>query len=190
MSLFKLEGFKVVVNPEIKLIQEFKSLIAEDKHREKLNAVKWFGYIYHMYDYKSPYQLYDEKERHIRVCKDVDLPSDFKVSNRCYLAIEKYKELQITPTVKTLLTTKQALISSEKAIYALTSKIEMLLATGDEEERDTVAEAVKNVSKLLEIAEKLPKITTVIDELEDKVKKEQSGESKLRGGGKKGMFED
>jgi len=189
MSLFKLEGFQVIVDPEIKIILEFSKLIAEDKDRNKKLATKWFGYIYHMYDYKSPYQLYEEKERHIRVCKDVDLPGDFKSSQRMIAAISKYKELQNTPTVQTLLTTKQALISSEKAINALTQRIETLLAA-DEEEVDTVGEAVKNVNKLLDIAEKLPKITNVINDLEEKVKKEQSGESKLRGGGKKGMFED
>lgn len=189
MSLFKLEGFQVVVDPEIRIINEFFKLIAEDKDRNKKEAVKWFGYIYHMYDYRSPYQLYDEKERHIRVCKDVNLPADFKPSQRMVGAINKYKELQITPTVKTLLSTKQALISSEKAISALTHRIETLLAN-DEEEVDTVGEAVKNVNKLLDIAEKLPKIAGIIGDLEDKVKKEQSGDTRLRGGGKKGMFED
>ncbi len=190
MSLFRIEGFKVIVDPELRLIKEFKDLIAEDKHREKKNVLVWFAYIYHMYDYKSPYQLYDIKERHLRVVKDLDLAADFKLSNRMNKAVDKYKELRTTPTVKTLITTKQALTSAEKAIQALTHKIETLLLDNEDEDRDTVGEAVKNVTKLLEIAEKLPKMSDIIVNLEDKVKKEQSGESKLRGGGKKGMFED
>jgi hypothetical protein len=190
MSLFRTEGFDVVVDPELRVINEFRLLIAEDKNRDKKNALLWFAYIYHMYDYKSPYQLYDHKERHVRVCKDLNLPADFSPSKRHEGAIEKYKELRTTPAVKTLITTRQALTSAEKAIYALTQKIEMLLVDNEEEERDTVAEAVKSVTKLLEIAERLPKMADIIANLEDKVKKEQSGESRLRGGGKKGMFED
>lgn len=190
MSLFRTEGFQVVVDLELRLIKEFRDLIAEDKHRDKKNALMWFAYIYHMHDYKSPYQLYDEAERHIRVVKDLSLPADFKSSKRLEAAVVKYHELQTTPAVKTLLTTKHALNSAEKAISALTRKIEMLLAESDDEERDTVGAAVKNVTKLLELAERLPKMTEVINGLEDRVKKEQSGESKLRGGGTKGMFED
>lgn len=189
MSLFKLEGFDVVVDPELRVINEFRLLIAEDKDRNKKNAVTWFAYIYHMYDYKSPYQLYDTRERHLRVCKDLNLPADFKPSDRHDMAIAKYQELRTTPTVKTLITTRQALTSAEKAIQALTLKIEHLLAEVDDES-DTVSEAVKGVTKLLEIAERLPKMSDIITNLEDKVKKEQSGESKLRGGGTKGMFED
>jgi len=190
MSLFKTEGFTVIVDPELRLIKEFRDLIAEDKARDKKNVIVWLAYIYHMYDYKSPYQLYDEKERHLRVVKDLSLPPEFKHTPRMTLAIEKYKELRTTPTVKTLSTTKQALTSAEKAIQALTHKIEVLLVDNENEEKDTVSEAVKSVTKLLEIAERLPKMADIISNLEDRVKKEQGGESKIRGGGIKGMFED
>ena len=190
MSLFKTQGFEVVVDPELRVIKEFRDLIAEDKDRNKKKALMWLAYIYHMYDYKSPYQLYDTKERHVKVCKDVSLDPDFKPSARHTAAINKYIELRTTPTVKTLVTTRQALTSAEKAINALTNKIETLLVDNEDEERDTVSEAVKNVTKLLEIAERLPKMADIIANLEDKVKKEQGGESRLRGGGTKGMFED
>ena len=75
-------------------------------------------------------------------------------------------------------------------IQALTHKIEVLLVDNENEEKDTVSEAVKSVTKLLEIAERLPKMADIISNLEDRVKKEQGGESKIRGGGIKGMFED
>jgi len=190
MSLFRTEGFQVVVDLELRLIKEFRELIAEDKNRDKKNALMWFAYIYHMHDYKSPYQLYEESDRHMRVVRDLTMPADFKLSKRMTAAVEKYNELQTTPAVKTLQTTKHALNSAEKAIGALTRKIELLLSEADDEEKDTVGVAVKNVTKLLELAERLPKMTEVINGLEDRVKKEQSGESKLRGGGTKGMFED
>jgi len=190
MGLFRTEGFQVVVDLELRLIKEFRDLIAEDKNREKKNVLLWFGYIYHMHDYKSPYQLYEEKERHIRVLKDLGLPAEFKLTKRMNAAIAKYQELQTTPAVKTLTTTRQALTSAEKAIGALTRKIELLLADDSDDESDAVGAAVKSVTKLLELAERLPKMTDVINGLEDRVKKEQSGDSRLRGGGTVGMFED
>lgn len=190
MGLFRTEGFQVVVDLELRVIREFRDLIAEDKNRDKKNVMLWFAYIYHMHDYKSPYQLYEKGERHIRVLKDLGMPADFKLSKRMKAAIDKYNELQTTPAVKTLLTTKAALTSAEKAIGALTRKIELLLADSDDEEKDTVSDAVKSVTKLLELAERLPKMTDVITGLEERVKKEKAGDSKLRGGGSKGMFED
>jgi hypothetical protein len=43
---------------------------------------------------------------------------------------------------------------------------------------------------MLEIAEKLPKAIENITTLEEKVKKEESNDTRIKGGGKKGMFED
>ena len=43
---------------------------------------------------------------------------------------------------------------------------------------------------MLEIAEKLPKAIDSITTLEEKVKKEESNDPRIKGGGKKGMFED
>jgi hypothetical protein len=40
------------------------------------------------------------------------------------------------------------------------------------------------------IAEKLPAVVKVVGDLEEQVKKEQAAETKLRGGGSKGLFED
>ena len=97
MKLFVMEGFSVQVDPELRVIKEFRDLIAEDKDRTKKNATDWFAYIYHMVDYKSPYQMYDEKERHIRVLKDLKMEPGFKPSTRMKAAIKKYRELQVTP---------------------------------------------------------------------------------------------
>mgnify|MGYP003676496302 CR=1 FL=1 len=46
------------------------------------------------------------------------------------------------------------------------------------------------VGLLLEISEKLPKAIENITSLEEKVKKEESNDVRIKGGGKKGMFED
>ena len=51
-------------------------------------------------------------------------------------------------------------------------------------------EAVKLIGKLLELAEKLPAVVKTVGDLEERVKQEQAAETKLRGGGSKGLFED
>ena len=185
-----MEGFTVKVDPELRVIKEFRELIAEDKHREKPNATLWFAYIYHMLDYKSPYQIYEESERHVRVCKDLKLPPDFKTSTRMKAAMKKYRELQDTPATRSLRTTREALQAAERGIKAMNRKIDELLMDSDEDESDGTLEAIKLIEKLMGIAEKLPNVVKVVGDLEERVKQEQAAETKLRGGGSKGLFED
>ena len=184
-----MEGFTVVVDPELRVIKEFRDLIAEDKDRTKKNATDWCAYIYHLCDYKSPYQMYDEKERHIRILKDLKMDPAFKLTTRMKAAIRKYRELQTTPAVRSLTTTREALQSAERGIKAMNRKIDELLAN-DDEELDTTADAIKLIEKLLSLAEKLPAVVKVVSDLEEKVKQEQTADTKLRGGGQKGLFED
>ena len=184
-----MEGFTVKVDPELRVIKEFRDLIAEDKDREKRNATNWFAYIYHFTDYKSPYQMYDEKERHIRILKDLKLEPAFKLSTRMKAAMKKYRELQETPAVRTLKTTREALQSAERGIKAMNRKIDELLSNEDEE-LDTTTDAIKLIGKLLELADKLPAVVKTVGDLEEKVKQEQTADTKLRGGGSKGLFED
>lgn len=190
MRLFVMEGFSVVVDPELRVIKEFRELIAEDKDRTKKNATDWFAYIYHMCDYKSPYQMYDEKERHIRVLKDLKMEPGFKHSTRMKAAIKKYRELQITPAVRSLMTTREALQAAERGIKALNRKIDEYLTVDDDDMSDGTVEAIKLIEKLMKISAELPNVVKVVGDLEERVKQEQTAETKLRGGGSKGLFED
>jgi hypothetical protein len=190
MRLFVMEGFVVRVDPELRIIAEFRDLIAEDKDREKRNATTWFAYIYHTVDYKSPYQMYEEKERHIRILKDLKLDPKFKLTVRMKAALAKYKELQETSATRTLRTTREALQASERGIRAINRKIDEYLSPDEDDESDNTGEAVKLIGKLLDLAEKLPAVVKTVGDLEEQVKKEQSAETKLRGGGSKGLFED
>ena len=62
MRLFKEDNFQVVINPEAKLIPEFKKIITNDKDRKKRNAHKHLAYIYFICDYRSPIR-YIPKEK-------------------------------------------------------------------------------------------------------------------------------
>jgi hypothetical protein len=69
---------------------------------------------------------------------------------------------------------------------------ETLADAMDDEAEDSVdiGSVVKSVTQLIELSEKLPKAIDTISDLEDKVKKEQSNDARIKGGGTKGMFED
>ena len=189
MKFFKEENHRIIVDPEIKVIKEFRNLIAKDKDREKREALKWFAFIFYMNDYRSPFFNYAESERHKRVCRSVQLPEDFKPFKEITEATKTYNEFQQTATVKTLKAIKDGLITSSRVIELIKTQIDTLLETGDIDS-DELDSITKNVTRMLDLADKLPKAIKTITVLEEEVKKEQSGDSKIRGGGTKGHFED
>ena len=173
------------MSPELKLIPEFRDLISSDKDREKREALKVFAYIYFMYDYRSPYSKYSEEERSERLVRELGLGDKWKPSKTVIAACNKYTELLETPTIRTLRAIRDGLIASGNAIDMLTRNINN--AVSDDE---GVEDTVRLVTSLMGIADKLPKVVESMAALEDKIKKEQSSDTKLRGGGSKGMFED
>jgi len=190
MRLFKEDNFNVVIDPEAKIIPEFKKIITSDKDRKKRNAHKQLSYIYFMCDYRSPYSIYPEEERKQRLIKDLQFDEESPITNLVQMGMDKYNELQRTPTITSLKAIKEGLLTSGRVINALRSQIENSLDLVDGEEDKNVGDIMKDVTKLLEVSEKIPKAIDTINALEEKVKKEQANESKIRGGGTKGMFED
>jgi hypothetical protein len=55
---------------------------------------------------------------------------------------------------------------------------------------DDIGKLIGYVQELIKLSSSIPKAIDVLNDLEEKVKKEQTGESRIRGGGEKGMFED
>jgi len=186
MGLFREENFRVIVDPQILLIAEFKSLYRRDRTKEKIVAPKEFGYIYFVYDHRSPYIIYPVEERTTRVRADLKLV-DWEVDSYVKAAIDKYLEMSSTPEVKTLTSIREGLLTSSKVIDTLRIRIEDALKDVDMEDIDPI---VRSVQRMLEIAEKLPKAIDNISTLEDKIKRQETTDTKIRGGGKKGQFED
>lgn len=187
MRLFREENFKVVVDTELKLIPEFKVLITRDRTSDKKQAVKEFSFIYFVHDHKSPYYIYPEDERRLRVSRDTGLGETYQPDDKVQAAIDKYLELSKTPTIKSLSSIREGLLTSSRLIDSLRMRIDDALADPDLEDIDPV---VRSVTRMLEIAEKLPKAIENITTLEEKVKKEESNDTRIKGGGKKGLFED
>ena len=190
MRLFKEDNFNIIINPEAKLIPEFKKIITSDKDRKKRNAHRHLSYIYFMCDYRSPYSIYPEEERKQRLLKDLHFNEDSPITDYVRAGMDKYNELQRTPTITNLKAIKEGLLTSAKVINALREQIENSLDVVDGDDDRDVGSIMKDVTKLLQVSEQIPKAIDTINALEEKVKKEQANESKIRGGGTKGMFED
>lgn len=175
------------MDTELRLIPEFKALLSRDRTTDKKQAVKEFSFIYFFHDHKSPYFIYPEDERRLRVSNDTGLGKDYKPDEKVTAAIAKYLELSKTPTIQSLTSIREGLLTSSRLIDTLRERIESALADPDLEDIEPV---VRSVTRMLEISEKLPKAIENITSLEEKVKKEESNDTRIKGGGKKGMFED
>lgn len=193
MRLFREENFQVIVDPEVKTIPEFRKLVTRDKDRFKRTVFLELAYIYHMCDHRSPYAIYSSDERKVRVRKDLKLPSGWVVDSDMTDALKKYEEFMVTPTIKSLTAIREGLLSSAKVIDALRIRIDQALSDADRddgEEPVDIGSIVRSVTQLLDLSDKLPRAIDTISDLEEKVKKEQGNDSRIRGGGKKGMFEE
>lgn len=188
MGLFRYEDNNVVVDMELRLIPEFRILIAKDTDRFKKKALIEFAFIYFMYDYKSPYYIYSEEERLQKVKRDCGFESTWIIDKKLQNAINKYIELQETPTIKTLKAIKESLLTSSKVIHKLQQVIESSLVSDDDS--IDITDIVDNVERLLKLSDKLPNAINSLQQLEEKVKAEQVSDTKIRGGGKINAYED
>lgn len=161
MSVFSLENNVVKVNPELLLVPEFEAIWVRDKSKDKGMAHKELAFVYFLADYKSVYTAYAPEEREEQIKKDFIRNSDWVKDIVVQAAIEKYERLQETPSLRLL---RSARVASEKlSSFFLTQDPEHKFYTSN--------------------LEKLSKIIESIDKLEERVKKEETTSSRIRGGG-------
>jgi hypothetical protein len=185
MELFTIEENQVIIKPELRMVPAFKKIITRDKDRYKKQALAEFAYIYFMYDYKSPYMNISDVDRHPQISKSLKFSEDWQPDQDIKEAIDQYLSFQESPSIKVLKSTKNALINASKVIDVMNETVANALK---EEDRDMVS-AIDTIDKLLSLTDKLPKTINTIVTLEEKVQKEQHENSKLRGGGKAGIYE-
>lgn len=222
MKIFKIENHILVIDKdEIRLIPEFKELLVRDKGKggndrgSKTICYKEFKYIYFVADYKSPYVDYPDKEREKYSREDAGLENDWKVDSAIRLAIDKYKKLQETPSIRILNSLQRGLMLSSQVVDNVCNDIQYLL---DESKSDLVnlqgseetdpiklkelkkaailkqmeysQALVSNLTTLQELGAKVPKTLLGIENLAERVRKETEGDNTVRGGGKKGNRAD
>lgn len=157
--MFKLQNNIVTIAPEELAVPEMRAIWDRDKSKDKGLAYKELSYIYFLCNFKSPYQSYPENKREQQVIHDFIRDDSWHPDEKITLAIEKYNEMQETPSMRLLRSARK---------------------TVDEISRDL--QEMDDKSKTYTLAN-LGKIIESIDKLEEKVKKEITTESRVRGGG-------
>jgi hypothetical protein len=180
-TLFIKDRTGVSVNPVTLFIPEFKAVW--DKHKDKSIADKELAYVYFVADYKSDYSSYGN-DKPIAVAKDI-MPEDWKPDKITNDAVEKYKELQKTTSIRFLEWARMSMCGITDYFR------EMAIL-----ETDSTAVKKKKMSefdpeKTVKLLKDVEPILTKLDKIEEKVLREEGlGENKIRGGGDIGFFED
>lgn len=197
----------------ISTIKEFKEILVRDKGskgdsqgRLKLQATKEFTFLYHYCDYRSKFINYSEKDKLKACLVNAEMPDNYELDKDQVMlnAIEVYKILQETPTLKALNELREVVHTSHRAVRKLRETLENLLENLDvselqEEEEDgrgrklridPVTKITNLLDSVMRIANKLPETQETIDKLEKQVKIEMSDEAGIRGGYEKGVRED
>ncbi len=196
MGVFKEEQGKLIIDPEIKFIPEFRKLLGRDKDRRKRNAMNELGYIYYVVDYKSAYNIYDDEERIARSKKACGFEPDWKPDKPIKDAMKIYGELQQTPAIVSLNTVKGTLFTSLKAVRYVQNYLDNTIkfmedVTDEQDGPEMDAEGlIKTVNELLKLSEKIPGTISTLEQVEEKVKLEQTTKRKIKGGGQTNFFED
>lgn len=189
MDFFTFKDYQLELNrEEILLVKEFSDIMAAkwnsgeagDKDgRKRLRAFKLLSYVYLMYDWKSPYSEYSDKERHEAALVDSKLEETILKEPESKAVIEKYLALQDSRIVKLL-----------KSAYRLVDELRHHFETVDLQERNAVTGApVFKSNDLMRDLASLGKTLESIQQLEYLVKKEKEQEKSLRGQASPGMFD-
>jgi hypothetical protein len=172
--MFEVIDYVVKINPSSLNIPEFKEIWKRDKSRSKNTAYAELSYVYYVCDYKSEYRNYPYEDRIDKVFEDHcrnQIGEDWKPDAKVKAAMEKYEQMQVTPSLRFL-------SSVEKQLDGISNFLNGTIA--DEETIKTIVDSIDKANKIIL---QLPK-------LKEAVKKEVSESTKIRGGGEIGMYED
>lgn len=157
MKLLEYVNEKVVPNPELLSIAEFKRII----HRK--DAVDVLSYIFNLVDYRSPYAMYGD-DREEKVKNDI-LPKT-KIDKDIMDAIKKYEEIHVTEAV-------MLLDSAKKAVRGLREYFETIDVNEAEEPGKAAKDLVANLKSLAGVIQGL-------HDLEQEVNKEKQTDKNIR----------
>lgn len=182
-ELFTLgDNYMVTLNKTwISTIPEFRAILARDKGgptdgsgRFKKQATREFTYIFHMYDFRSPFENYKAEERVSEVEEMTGITAgDVEKDEALQAAIARYKDLldNCSPTLRGLRTLKSAVDKMWDYF-------------------EDVDYAVADIKKVQDSINNMPKTQETIKKLEDLVKMEMAGDTGMRGDAEKGVEED
>jgi hypothetical protein len=162
-------------------------------------ARKELAYVYHMSSDEGPYFSFPPKERHQRLANDLFEDHKWEPDAEILAGIEKFKELNQTPSSKTVGTIINALHKANKIVDTLINEIENNLdeekykqgVTNKQGQIVTGVEIMLGyIQSLIKAANEIPKSIDIFEKLQEKILKEkQVAASKFRGGAEISDFE-
>lgn len=159
--------------PEILLIKEFKALSDRDKTKNKSKLWKELTYIYLAIDWKSLYSQYSEQERHQEALSDSGITEQEFNDPVFREACRKYKALQ--DSNKSIKMLRAAMNAADQFIDYFTDIVDL-------NERDVNGKPIFTAEKVMKEVGMLNKVHEELVTLENRVKKELTEKSTLRGG--------
>jgi hypothetical protein len=180
MNLFDLRDFNVTISPKALMVPEFKALWDRDKSNSKGTALSELAYVYYLSDFKSPYLLsLDISIVEYTVAKDFMKDESYKPDKVIKEAINKYKSLQETPSMRLL-----------KSSLVTVSKLTDYLETVDLDERDDKNKPIYKPSDITNSLKSIGGIVESLTKVREQVEKEITQQGSLRGQRRKGNRED
>lgn len=170
MGLFNLRDNLVIIDPKVLPIPEFKTLWDRDISKNKEIAYKELAFCYYLADFNSPYAIIPENLREAMIKEDFIKDTKWKADKAIKEAIDKYKTLSESPTMRLVASIRGVI--DRMAIYMNTAKV-------DDKTFKTIQDGI----------EKTTKTVAGLAKLEDVVRKEQTSETRIRGGKETGIYE-
>jgi len=169
MKLLKVqEGNTVVgeIHPAASKIKEFEDVIEHEDKPERI-----FAYLFHMYNVDSSYANYGSDMKAEQIKKDLFGDPDWEANEVIQKAEKKYEEMTTTPEQKML----------EKAtdtIYKLIDYFDEY----DPKERDDKGKPLWSTKDLIRNFEKLGGVVDTLEDLRERVDKQEGASGDVRGG--------
>ena len=169
----------ITIAPEALVIKEFKAVW--NKYKNKNQAVEEFGFIHWMAYYNSIYDIYTSEIEKIEAIKsDIITDKNWQPTEITKEAIDKYRDLQRTFSMAFLEAAKEGAI-----------KIRDFFGKVDLNERSKSGGVIWKPTDITNAISKSIDVLESLEKWEERVKKEEDlSDSKIKGGGKAGIFED
>lgn len=168
------------ISDEARTILVFKKLITRDKGsegdhdgRKKYQAAKELAFVYFFAKFDSPYESYEEFDRIIKVKKAVGLDEKWKIDSDIQEAIDYFKEIQRTPSMKFLDAVEKAIRNMSD--YLETTKIDEKIAEGVNK-----GKLVHDIGQYRAITKEMPDLIISYQKTKDLVRKEIQEETATR----------
>lgn len=160
MALFKLKSDRVEVTKNLSLLKPFRDISTRD------DSDMLFTYIYHMYDWSSPYSVYTIEDRQVKLIKEL-FDGEQPPEDILQPAIDLYIELNTSSTLRLL-------ESAKKAVNKLQTYFEQVTLLGEQNEGRAAKDLMSNLKDV-------GNIINSIKQWEEMVKKEKDSTTIRKG---------